>query len=81
MFPMFPVHHLFLFFQWAQRCGIRADNHSQKRNERLTQRKSDPAVLVDIPQTPGADELEKSGAPLQDVIAETSNGYKTELKV
>lgn len=54
---------------------------SQKRNQRLTQRKSDPAVLVDIPQTPGADELEKSGAPAEDVVVEASNSYKAGLKV
>jgi hypothetical protein len=30
----------------------------------LLERKSDPAVLVDIPKTPGADELEKGASIL-----------------
>ncbi|OQN99482.1 hypothetical protein B0A48_14460 [Cryoendolithus antarcticus] len=34
----------------------------EKRDALLKERKSDPAVMVDIPQTPGAEELEKSGA-------------------
>ncbi|QIW95425.1 hypothetical protein AMS68_000943 [Peltaster fructicola] len=35
----------------------------QKRRQRLiSERKSDPAVLVDIPQLPGAEELASSGA-------------------
>lgn len=38
----------------------------------MSQRKSDPAVLVDIPQTPGADELEKSG----EAVREGENNFK-----
>lgn len=42
----------------------------------MSQRKGDPAVLVDIPQTPGADELEIGGEALQDSVLETSNNFK-----
>ncbi|GAB7332618.1 hypothetical protein MBLNU13_g04385t1 [Cladosporium sp. NU13] len=31
----------------------------EKRKQLLLEKKSDPAVLVDIPRTPGADEIEK----------------------
>lgn len=34
----------------------------QKRKQLLLERKGDPAVLVDIPKTPGADELEKGAS-------------------
>jgi len=34
----------------------------QRREELISSRKADPAVLVDIPQTPGAEELSISGA-------------------
>ncbi|EMC95305.1 hypothetical protein BAUCODRAFT_149308 [Baudoinia panamericana UAMH 10762] len=39
---------------------------SQKRAQLIHERQSDPAVLVDIPQTPGPQELEKSGATIPD---------------
>lgn len=42
----------------------------------MSQRKSDPAVLVDIPQTPGAEELEKSGEVVGGQGVESENGYK-----
>jgi hypothetical protein len=41
------------------------DSHwqvNQKRDQLLIERKSNPAVLVDIPQTPGADEIEVAGS-------------------
>ena len=34
----------------------------QKKAQLLSQRQNDPAVMVELPQTPGPDELEKSGA-------------------
>ena len=34
----------------------------QRRAQKILNRQADPAVLVDIPQTPQAEELEKSGA-------------------
>lgn len=34
----------------------------QKRQQLLMEKKSDPAVLVDIPKTPGAEELEKGAS-------------------
>ncbi|KXL46532.1 hypothetical protein M433DRAFT_7364 [Acidomyces richmondensis BFW] len=33
----------------------------QKREELISRRLADPAVMVDIPQTPGPQELERSG--------------------
>jgi len=42
---------------------------NQKRAQLHKERKNDPAVLVDIPQTPQAEELEKSGATIGEVEA------------
>jgi len=47
-----------------------ADYARQKRDHWIQERKSDPAVMVDIPQTPGPEELEKSGAMAADGLAE-----------
>ncbi|KAF2772044.1 hypothetical protein EJ03DRAFT_348856 [Teratosphaeria nubilosa] len=49
----------------GSRAAVLEDMSPQEREKReqlISQRKSNPAVMVDIPQTPGADELEKSGA-------------------
>ena len=50
-----------------------ANNVLQKRAQLIDERKDDPAVLVDIPQTPDADEFEVSGASAQQ---ETSAAVK-----
>ncbi|KAH9826248.1 hypothetical protein Tdes44962_MAKER03632 [Teratosphaeria destructans] len=49
----------------GSRAAVLEDMSPQEREKReqlIIQRQSNPAVMVDIPQTPGADELEKSGA-------------------
>ncbi|KXT15072.1 hypothetical protein AC579_1506 [Pseudocercospora musae] len=38
----------------------------ERRAQKILDRQADPAVLVDIPQTPQAEELEKSGATKDD---------------
>lgn len=50
----------------ALRCTTSADIYSQRKEQLHSERKGDPAVLVDIPQTPGAEELAKSGAGILD---------------
>lgn len=46
---------------------------AQKRSQLINERKDDPAVLVDIPQVPGAAELEKSGATEEEGAIMTSS--------
>lgn len=49
---------------------IRADC-SQRRAKLILERKSNPAVLVDIPQAPAPDQLERSGAGRDEEGSET----------
>jgi hypothetical protein len=47
-----------LYHKYREDANL-ADRRDQKRKQLLLEKQSDPAVLVDIPKTPGADEIEK----------------------
>lgn len=49
----------------------------QRRAQLIAERKRDPAVLVDIPKTPQAEELEKSGATAEDNVSAKKTAPKT----
>lgn len=51
----------------------RSLTRTKKRAQLHKERKDDPAVLVDIPQTPQAEELEKSGATTSEAEATASS--------